>query len=139
MVKTKPAAPSVPYPELKGAERITLAQGAVIYILRSNRLGSAGYYELAPEARVKRTRLSLEEKLTQAEGESIVTVFDADQGPLVHHLSHGGELRILPGEDHTHMNQSGHVSLTKWEFEGDATALIDTWRREARRHEKDDN
>ena len=123
------------FPEIEDAEHIVRGQGAFIHILESNRLGSRGFYELAPDGSVERTRLPLEEKLTQIEGESIVTVYEEEQGPIVHHLSHGSELCILPGKDHIHVNQSGRLSLTKWEFEGDATALIDAWRREARRRE----
>ncbi len=139
MPKTNEALQAGPLLEVKGAERIERGHGAVTHVIESNRLRSLGYYELAPEATVERTRLPLEEKLIQVEGESYVTVFDEMEGPITHHLSHGSVLKILPGEDHTHINQSGHVSWTKWEFDGDATELVNRWRREAMRREVDND
>ncbi|OGL83659.1 hypothetical protein A3B36_01230 [Candidatus Uhrbacteria bacterium RIFCSPLOWO2_01_FULL_55_36] len=119
-------------PQLKDAERLDL-NGPIVYVASSNRLKSVGYLELPPGTEAARTHRPVEERLTQAEGESLVTTFDESGNPVLNQMSRGSELRIPAGVEHIHANPFGRVSITKWVFEGDVTEIIGGLRREAKR------
>jgi hypothetical protein len=125
-------------PQLKDAEHLDL-NGPVLHIVSSNRLHSEGYLELAPGREMPRHHRTVEEKLTQVEGESLVTTFDDSGNPILNQMSRSSELRIPPGTEHIHANPYGHASLTKWVFEGDVTEIIAELRREAKKIAEEKN
>jgi len=116
-------------PELTTADHIELRAGVILHVVSSTRLQSMGYIELQAGARMLKYRSPAEERLKQVEGESQVAVFDPEAGPQIHHLTRGSELRLLVGSEHEHSNPHAHTSLTRWEYEGDATELIRLWRK----------
>lgn len=119
-------------PQLYDADHLDF-DGPIVHVVESNRLRSEGYLELPPMKELPRHHRSVEEHLVQMEGESLVTVFDEHGDPVLHHLSKGSELRIVPGAEHQHANPFGHPSITKWSFEGDVSEVIAEQRRVAKR------
>lgn len=119
-------------PQLEDAEHLDF-NGPILHVISSNRLKSEGYLELPPGKEMPRYHRPIEERLYQVEGESLVTTFDDSGNPILHQMSRGSELRIPPGTEHIHANPYGHLSMSRWVFEGDVTEIIAELKREAKK------
>ena len=113
-------------------EQLILAQGVTLTIISSDTTRSTGTLTLVPSAVFPRTHLPHSVHLSQINGESVLTVFDEEAGPLVHHLTHGSTFTLLPEQDFQQVNQSGHDSVTAWHVDGDLSDTIASWRHTAR-------
>jgi len=127
---------STSIPQLQDAERLDLG-GYTVYIVSATHARSEGYVELPPGKEMQRHHRSVEERLKQIEGDSVVTVFGNDGEPVVHELPRGAELNIPAVTEHIHANPYGKPSLTHWRFEGDIIDTLEEQRMLAKRLEEE--
>lgn len=110
--------------KLKDCKKYKFPHGAV-FIGPSDETLSCGFLLLDPDSATPKMIRPLPEHIKQIKGSSEIEIFNEQNKIRIKQLKPGDKYFISTGVVRVHRNRTPKPSINYWEYQGNATALID--------------